>query len=224
MGRRVEFADEGGRHALELRWGGVGLNEGHERVSSASGAVGRAQEPRVEVIFEQNSVKLTGELAAIDVGPEFTFIPGQRKCMSQHLVRASKPSGNRLSEQTITIIKIDRGGKEDAAAMLVAVDPSHPVLKQRDDPGHTAARAESRAKDLFFKIKSGKPKHRDLELLLGSEMAEEAALRELEFCRQFTDREPIETDFAGKFVRALDDFLSRGCASGGLRGRVSRHG
>ena len=97
--------------------------------------------------------------------------------------------------------------KKQLPPRAVAVDPGEVVVEQPPQPGLAARLPERRHDDLLDEVVDRPLQHLDLQRLLGLEVREQAALRQVHPRRQHAERQPLKADLAGQRPRPLDDLL-----------------
>jgi hypothetical protein len=138
-------------------------------------------------------VELERELLRIGLGVELAALDRCARVVAEQSSPARQLGGDGVAHRTGTAVHLDRRvGKEAAARERAALHIVEPAVEHRLQPRDAGLVALLRvAYDTVDEDRGGRTNGRDLQLLLGAEVREQAALAHLELGREPADREAL---------------------------------
>ena len=111
------------------------------------------------------------------------------------------------ANRTVAVVQLGRGRDEDTAPGERGIRrPAPPALEKGPQARQAARLLERRRHHLFHEPLGGDAQHLELQLLLGGEMGEEAALRESELRGQRRKAQPFQTVAGREAEGGVEDF------------------
>ena len=163
-----------------------------ESGACALGTVGRAEQARVLVHGQHQSVDLEHHLRRIDRCAQVSF----RHRLPDRLQQLGLPAGDdrdhRIALRAGPVVVLDRAGNHDAAACQFARKERDPSIEDRLEPGQSARLSHGRAQDLVDEAAHVRLEHGQLQVLARAEVREDAALAHVHLVGQRADRQALQ--------------------------------
>src|SRR5436305_2257635 len=185
------------------------LGVGHEPLEGGPGArvrFGVAQHAMQMVIAESDGGDVEGELLHIEVRPILAGLDRHAGRLGDE--REAPPVGllEEVALRSGAVVEFHgRGDQQAAAGHRRIVLPGEPVFEHGPDARLPPGGGERRVDHRLLEPLDGCLEHLELELVLGPEVGEQAALREPQLGREGTDRQPLQAIPAGQPDGLVED-------------------
>ena len=166
----------------------------------------RPEQSSRAVIAEDEGVELPGELFGVEAGREVALLHRDPSRLSQHREPVFLRAEQQIAHGPGVVVELaGRGDKETATGKFAGPRPGEPVPEKGANPRLPARLLEGRAYHKLHERGNGLAHNRDLEIFLGSEMSEQAALRKANLLREFSDAQGFKSYLAGGSQGDLQD-------------------
>src|SRR5882672_9547208 len=179
------------------------------RVGAARPLLGAriAQKAMQMVEAEIDPERVERELIDVEIAAEVSLFYADVRGPGQRLQQLLLLGNHEVADRAVAIVDFRGRGDEDAPAGQ-AGHPPPPVLEERLQPGQAARLPEGRRHDLVDELAGSDPQHLELQLFLGVEVGEEAALGEAQLARQRGQAQPVEPLPGSEAEGGVEDALA----------------
>src|SRR3954463_9020014 len=185
---------------------------GHEPLEGGPGALVRpavAQQAVHVVIAEGDGEDVERELLHVEVPPEVAGLDGHAGPLGDELEAAPVGLLEEVALRSGAVVEFHgRGDQQAAAGHRRVVLPVEPAPEPGPDARLAPGGGEGRTDHRLLEPLDGCLEHLELELVLGPEVGEQAALREPQLGREGADRQPLQAVAAGQPDGLVEDALA----------------
>src|SRR5262245_5000905 len=153
------------------------------------------------------------ELPGIGVDAEVTFLDREPDSLGDRTAKLALSRHQRLPHRSRAVVVFHGRCEQDAAARPGdASDPVEPIPEQRAQARQSARNGERGPEHGGLEALLAVLKGGELQVFLGSEVGEEAALGEAQPARERTDAQALQPDLAGEHQRVVKNQALRAFA------------